>query len=124
MAKILGIGGVFFKSKDPSGLAAWYRRWLGVAVEEFGGVVFPITNLAAGSYTVWSPFSNRTRYFTPSRKPFLINFIVDDLDAILDRLRESDAQVMEKRERSEFGYFGWFVDPEGNKIELWEPPGA
>lgn len=120
MAKVLGLGGVFFKAKDPRKLSAWYARWLGLDVKDWGGVVFSAKGLPASAYAVWSPFEARTRYFSPSKKPFMVNLMVDDLDAMLKRLARSGVDVMPKREESEFGRFGWFVDPDGNKVELWE----
>lgn len=128
MKHVLGIGGVFFKAQDPEKLAAWYREHLGLDVEEYGGVTFregPNPNEplpARQAYTVWSPFPADTDYFAPSAKPFMINFRVADLDALLAKLRSEGVTVDERAEKSEFGYFGWATDPEGNRIELWEPP--
>jgi predicted enzyme related to lactoylglutathione lyase len=125
---VLGIGGIFFKAQDAEKLAAWYREHLGLEVEEYGGVTFregpnPIETLPARqAYTVWSPFPSDTDYFAPSTKPFMINFRVADLDALLAKLRAEGVTVDERAEKSEFGYFGWAMDPEGNRIELWEPP--
>jgi predicted enzyme related to lactoylglutathione lyase len=122
MARILGLGGVFFKATNPARLGDWYAKWLGLDVAKWGGVVFPVRWLPPRGYAVWSPFEAKTDYFRPSRKPFLVNLVVDDLDAMLAKVAKSGARVMPKREESEFGRFGWFVDPEGNKVELWEPP--
>jgi len=130
MKHITGIGGIFFKANDPEKLGEWYRKHLGLEVEEFGGVVFreeqASTELSPRrqAYTTWSPFASDTDYFAPSEKPFMINFRVADLDALLAQLREAGVKVDEKTEKSEFGYFGWAMDPEGNRIELWEPPEA
>lgn len=128
MKHITGIGGIFFKANDPEKLAAWYRKHLDLNVEDFGGVVFhdkdaspEITKRQA--YTTWSPFEANTDYFAPSEKPFMINFRVANLDALLAKL-ENEGVKVERTEKSEFGYFGWVMDPEGNKIELWEPPMA
>ena len=127
MKHVLGIGGIFFKADDPDKLGAWYREHLGLDVEEYGGVTFregakPDEGLPARqAYTVWSPFSPDTDYFAPSTKPFMINFRVADLDALLAKLRAEGVTVDERTEKSEFGYFGWAMDPEGNRIELWEP---
>ncbi|HYJ04787.1 MAG TPA: VOC family protein [Chthoniobacterales bacterium] len=127
MKHVLGIGGIFFKAQDPEKLAQWYQRHLGLDVEEYGGVTFreggaddPTPRRQA--HTVWSPFADDTDYFSPSEKPFMINFRVADLDALLAKLRGEGVTVEERTEKSEFGYFGWAMDPEGNKIELWEPP--
>jgi predicted enzyme related to lactoylglutathione lyase len=115
----------FFKANDPEKLGAWYKHHLGLKVEEFGGVTFRDADAAPSPrrqvYTVWSPFAADTDYFAPSDKPFMINFRVADLDALLAKLR-SEVTVDERTEKSEFGYFGWAMDPEGNRIELWEPP--
>lgn len=130
MKHVLGIGGVFFKAQDPDELAHWYQTHLGLEVEEYGGVTFRgDTRADEGSvkrqnYTVWSPFPADTAYFAPSSKPFMINFRVVDLDKLLAKLRAEGVTVDEKTEKSEFGYFGWAMDPEGNRIELWEPPPA
>lgn len=127
MKHVLGIGGVFFKAQDPDKLGAWYREHLGLEVEDYGGVTFregasPNDLPARQAYTVWSPFSSDTDYFAPSSKPFMINFRVADLDALVAKLRSEGVTVDERTEKSEFGYFGWAMDPEGNRIELWEPP--
>jgi predicted enzyme related to lactoylglutathione lyase len=125
MKHVLGIGGIFFKAEDPEKLAAWYRDHLGLEVEEYGGVTFRErsnkTLPAHEAYTVWAPFPSDTDYFAPSVKSFMINFRVADLDALLAKLRVEGVTVDERTERSEFGYFGWAMDPEGNRIELWEP---
>ena len=128
MKHVLGIGGIFFKANDPEKLAAWYQEHLGLDVEEYGGVTFREGASTGGSspqrqaYLVWSPFAADTDYFAPSEKPFMINFRVADLDALLAKLRAEGVTVDERAEKSEFGYFGWAMDPEGNRIELWEPP--
>ena len=130
MQHITGIGGIFFKANDPEKLGAWYKEHLSLEVEEYGGVTFREAGANAGSspkrqaYTVWSPFAADTDYFAPSDKPFMINFRVADLDALLTKLRSEGVTVDERTEKSEFGYFGWAMDPEGNRIELWEPPEA
>ena len=125
MRRVTGIGGVFFKSKDPKALGAWYKAHLGIAVEEWGGASFrwqgPDNPDGAGT-TVWSPFAADTSYFAPSTAPFMINYRVEDLSALLDVLRAEGVRVEEKVEESEYGKFGWVMDPEGNKIELWQPP--
>ena len=128
-AKVHGLGGVFFKAKDPESLGRWYADHLGVPVQSWGGAVFewqrcdtaPDPKLQQAS-TVWSPFKADTQYFQPSDKPFMLNFRVDDLDAILAQLREAGAQVLDRQEDSESGRFGYVVDPEGILVELWQPP--
>lgn len=125
MERVTGVGGVFFKAADPKALAAWYRDHLGLAVEEWGGVAFrwvtPANPAGVGS-TVWCPFKSDTTYFAPSEKPFMINFRVANLDALLAALRAEGCAVDDKVHDSEFGRFGWVMDPEGNRIELWQPP--
>lgn len=123
--RVTGIGGIFFKAKDPQALAAWYREHLGIPVEDWGGATFPwrsAENPTGAGNTVWSPFKQDTTYFAPSRAPFMINYRVEDLDDFLAQLSREGCEVDTNIEDSEFGKFGWVVDPEGNKIELWQPP--
>lgn len=125
MKRVTGIGGIFFKAKDPAALAEWYRKHLGMDVEAWGGVAFRWADdpRSASGTTIWSPFKDdTTTYFAPSPASFMINYRVDDLHALLGKLREEGCAVDAKVEESEFGKFGWVVDPEGNKLELWEPP--
>jgi len=125
MKRVTGIGGIFFKSKDPKALAEWYRVHLGMDIEEWGGVAFHwVTpeNPSGTGTTVWSPFPDDTSYFAPSTQPFMVNFRVADLDALLQSLRSEGCAVDEKVEQSEYGKFGWVIDPEGNRVELWQPP--
>lgn len=127
MQRVIGLGGIFFKANDPEKFGEWYRKHLGLNVEEWGGVSF---QEGAGaeltprrqSHLVWSPFAADTKYFAPSEKPFMINYRVHDLEQMLGQLRGEGVEVEEKTEESEFGKFGWLMDPEGNRIELWEPP--
>jgi predicted enzyme related to lactoylglutathione lyase len=127
MERVTGIGGIFFKADNPERLAAWYRKYLGLAQAEGGSSVFEWREKAdpeRTGMTVWSPFPRDTRYFDPSRTPFMINYRVADLDAMLVQLRAAGVSVDERVEESEYGRFGWVMDPEGNRIELWEPPHA
>lgn len=119
MERVKGIGGIFFKAKDKEALLAWYRDTLGVPVEPWGGHAFRWTGEGT---TTWSAFEDGSDYFEPTNARFMINYRVDDLDAMLAQLREAGAQVDDKIEESEFGRFGWARDPEGNRFELWEPP--
>jgi predicted enzyme related to lactoylglutathione lyase len=112
---VTGIGGVFFRSRDPKSLLAWYAEHLGVPVQDDGYVVF-----AESRDTVWSPFAEDTEYW-PAEKQSMVNFTVDDLDAMLAQLREAGVEVDDRVEELEFGRFGWATDPEGNRFELWEP---
>jgi len=121
MARVTGLGGIFFKARDPQALSAWYAQHLGLKVEEFGGTLF-FDDSAQPGYIVWSPFKDDTKYFEPSAKPFMINFRVDDLEALLAALRGAGVQVDARVDESEFGRFGWIMDPEGNRVELWQPP--
>lgn len=124
MAKVVGLGGVFFKAADQAALGAWYAEWLGVPVADYGGASFLPSAVPPGGYQVWSPFKGDTDYFEPSDRPFMVNLMVDDLEGCLARVSAGGAQVMEAREKGEYGDFGWFVDPEGNKVELWQPPAS
>jgi predicted enzyme related to lactoylglutathione lyase len=122
VAEVLGIGGVFFKSPDPKALSEWYGTWLGFSLEENGCSALKPERIPPGGCTVWSPFKETTDYFAPSKREFMINFMVDDLEGVLAKVAEGGAEVMEKIEEGEYGRFGWFLDPDGNKIELWQPP--
>jgi predicted enzyme related to lactoylglutathione lyase len=120
MKRVVGIGGVFLKAKDPDALLAWYQRHLGIDVRDWGGTVFPSNKAAA--VTIWSVFPDTSEYFTPSKAGFMVNYVVEDLHAVLDVLNSEGCDVDSKTEESEFGKFGWVMDPEGNRIELWQPP--
>ncbi len=124
MRRVTGIGGVFFKAKDPKALAEWYRVHLGLDVQAWGGVAFRWAedNEAGVGTTIWNPFKEDTSYFAPSTANFMINYRVEDLHALMAVLRAEGCNVIDKIEESEFGKFGWVVDPEGNKLELWQPP--
>jgi predicted enzyme related to lactoylglutathione lyase len=121
MAKITGLGGIFFKSRDPAALSAWYAKHLGLDTEEWGGARFDEDEQRPG-YTLWSPFAADTDYFGPGPQSCMINFRVDDLDALLAQLRADGVAVDERVDSSEFGRFGWITDPEGTRVELWQPP--
>lgn len=121
MARVLGIGGFFIKSRDREKLAAWYRDVLGLDVQDWGGAVLWSKPEDGASYAVWNAFAADTKYFEPSTREVMLNLRVDDLDGVLARLREKDARVLDRREESEFGKFGYVVDPDGTLIELWEP---
>lgn len=122
MKRVVGIGGVFFKARNPEELRAWYQRHLGIDVQDWGGTAFP-WNKPEG-VTVWSIFPDTSEYFAPSRSPFMVNYVVEDLHAVLEALRAEGCEVDPKVEESEFGAFGWVMDPEGNRVELWQPPAA
>jgi len=124
MGKVTGIGGVFIKAKDPKAMAAWYEKHLGV---DFGGQSYMSfkwineNNPDVPGSTVFSFFKTESDYFAPSASPFMINFRVKDLDVLLDRLIAEGVEVVGDLQSYEYGKFGWCMDPEGNKIELWEP---
>lgn len=128
MKRVIGFGGVFFKARDPAGLADWYRRHLGLPFRSEGGAVFCALPWATqaealpGGYNVLSTFPEDTPYFAPSTKPYMLNLVVDDLDALLPVLLAEGVSVDEQREDGEFGKFAWVMDPEGNRIELWQMP--
>ena len=119
MKRVTGIGGIFFQAKDPVALRAWYQKHLGIDVQDWGGAAFTWTT---PGMTVWSISSTTGEYFAPSTSPFMVNYRVDDLAALLQVLRDEGCNVLEKTDDSEFGKFGWVMDPEGNKVELWQPP--
>jgi predicted enzyme related to lactoylglutathione lyase len=112
-----GIGGVFFRTRDPKALREWYAQHLGIEMEDYG------TTFTAkeGDQTVWAPFPADTTYFGSGDQHVMVNFRVRDLDAILAQLRRAGVAVDDRVEEIEFGRFGWATDPEGNRFELWEP---
>ncbi len=122
MAKVVGLGGIFFKSKDPEALANWYQQWLNLTLGFPNGATFSPAQLPSSSYQVWSAFQADTDYFEPSEQRFMFNLMVDDLKAMLEQLRPSGCEILPETESSEYGNFAWFIDPEGNKVELWQPP--
>jgi hypothetical protein len=125
MDRVIGVGGIFFKARDPEALREWYRRHLHLDVQPWGGVTFrtPEPDVPGQEVaTVWSIFPESTRYFEPSSAPFMINYRVRELARVLAELRAEGCAVDARTEESEFGKFGWVMDPEGNRIELWEPP--
>jgi predicted enzyme related to lactoylglutathione lyase len=126
MTKVVGFGGVFFKAQDTEALRAWYSAHLGVEFDEWGSVSFRFEERSAAGrdvYMVFSPFKADTNYFAPSQSPFMFNFRVDGLDKMLEKLADEGVEILPDRADEEgCGRFGWIMDPEGNKIELWEPP--
>ena len=123
--RVTGIGGVFFKARDRASLGEWYRRHLGIDVQEGGFAVFSWRDEAdptRGGATVWSLFPEDTEYFGSSSQRAMINYRVADLDAVLAALRREGVTVDERVEETPEGRFGWIADPEGNRIELWQPP--
>lgn len=122
MAKVIGLGGVFFKSSNPAKLAKWYSRHLGIDLAGGLSANFKPSDMPTGGCTVWSPFPAATRYFAPSRRPFMVNFVVDDLEGVLKQVVRGGAQVVGEIQEYPYGRFGWFLDPERNKVELWQVP--
>jgi predicted enzyme related to lactoylglutathione lyase len=122
MKRVTGIGGIFFRTNDLERTAAWYERHLGIPVDpEHGSAMFRATDDAKGdAITVWSLFDGGTEYFGPSGQAFMVNYRVDDLDALLETLRAEGVEIDPKREDHEYGRFAWIVDCDGNRVELWE----
>jgi predicted enzyme related to lactoylglutathione lyase len=122
MAKVIGVGGVFFKANDPAALASWYTEVLGLEMEDWGGTVFRPDAMAAhpGAATIFSPFASDTDYFAPSTREFMINLAVDDLDGILARCAAHGVEAKLVGDDVN-GRFAHLVDPDGTKIELWQP---
>jgi predicted enzyme related to lactoylglutathione lyase len=125
MKRVTGIGGVFFKSKNPEELKTWYAQHLGLPLKEDGDVSFhwrEAEHPDQPGRTVWAPFPSDTEYFKPSQASFMINYRVENLDALLSELRKEGVKVDDRIEEYDYGRFAWIMDPEGNRIELWEPP--
>jgi hypothetical protein len=123
--RVTGIGGIFFRAKNAAGLQQWYRKHLGLPVDPSSGAcIFPWRESRRPhreAMTVWSVFDRRSAYFRGSRKPFMVNFRVANLERVLGQLKREGVRVDPKVEVSEFGKFGWITDPEGQRVELWEP---
>jgi predicted enzyme related to lactoylglutathione lyase len=122
MRRVIGLGGVFFKARDPEKLYAWYEKHLGITRDSAQSATFRNQGDERG-IVVWSIFPAATTYFDPSSSPLMLNYRVENLDALLDVLAAEGVQVDPKREEYDYGKFGWIMDPEGNRIELWEPKG-
>ena len=127
MARVTGVGGVFLRARDPKALAAWYAQHLGVSLNDYGGATFLWSDeLPAGTgSTSWATFPQDTAYFGPigadGRQAVMINYRVDDLEALLTQLEAAGVSIDPKREDADYGRFAWIVDPEGNRLELWQP---
>lgn len=130
MKRVTGIGGIFFKSENPPQLYEWYEKHLGIQREPHGSASFHWRELQAAdgtepgpeAQTVWSIFPQTTKYFGASKSSFMINYRVDNLDALLEDLKKSGIEIDPHREDGDYGRFAWITDPDGNRIELWEPP--
>ena len=125
MNRVTGIGGIFFKAKDAPALQAWYKKHLGIDVQEWGGTAFfwsDSDGKPIGGTTVWAVGPEDGDQFAPSNSSFMINYRVEDLYALIAVLKAEGCNVLDKVDNSEYGKFGWVLDPEGNKVELWQPP--
>ena len=122
MDHVTGIGGVFFKTKDKKKLLAWYKEHLGIEADEYGSKSFNwMEESGEKAFSVWGPFKEDSDYFDPSTQPFMVNFRVRDLDGLLSHLKSKGVDQVGGIEEYPFGRFAWIMDPEGVKIELWEP---
>lgn len=125
MAKVIGVGGIFFQSPDPDGLMAWYADTLGLTINDYGGADFLHAEsgkaFPQGARTIFSGFKDTTEYFAPSDKPFMINLMIDDMDSMLARLKEKGVTLEGEPQDFDYGRFAWLMDPNGTKIELWQP---
>jgi predicted enzyme related to lactoylglutathione lyase len=121
LKRVTGLGGFFFKCIDPNATKEWYRNHLGIPVDQYGCTFWWKDNEGKDCSTQWSPFPSDSTYFQPSQKQFMMNFRVDNLEALLEVLKDEGVTIVGKMESYDYGKFGWILDPEGNKIELWEP---
>jgi predicted enzyme related to lactoylglutathione lyase len=121
MAKVLGVGGVFFKSPDPDRLYDWYIEHLGVTKNDEPGVSFQNSAQPPAGFVVWGAFDANTKYFEPADKQYMFNLVVDDLEGALRQVEKGGAKLVGDIDSYDFGSFGWFIDPDGNKVELWQP---
>ena len=127
MARVTGIGGIFLRARDPKALSAWYAEHLGIALSDYGGATFLWSDEvpATTGMTTWSIFPADTKYFGPGTdagpQAAMVNYRVDDLDGLLEQLKAAGVTIDPKREDASYGRFAWIVDPEGNRIELWQP---
>lgn len=119
--RITGFGGVFIKSPNRKALAAWYQEVLGIQLEPWGGALLRYDMAGHPPHTVWNAFPEKSDYFAPSTKGFMLNFAVDDLDAFIVRLRSKGVDILKRDDQDPSGRFAWILDPDGTKIELWEP---
>ena len=125
MAKVIGLGGLFFLCKDVDATRAWYTRVLGVEIDEYGGASFSQADAAAqfpkGARTIWAPFKAESDYFKPSESDFMMNLMVDDLDAMLEQVKTEGVALEGDPITESYGKFAWIMDPDGRKVELWQP---
>ena len=125
MAKVVGLGGLFFLCRDVDATRAWYKRGLGVQIDEYGGASFSQADAAArfpqGARTIWAPFKAGSDYFKPSDSDFMMNLMVDDLDAMIEQIKAEGVEMEGEPMTESYGKFAWIMDPDGRKVELWEP---
>lgn len=123
MKKVTGIGGVFFKCNDPKKITEWYQKNLGLNTNPYGATFewYEASDSTKKAQTQWSPFPKNTKYFEPSNKDFMINYRVENLEALVEELKKNDVTIVDKIETYDYGKFIHILDPEGNKVELWEP---
>ncbi|MDE2162328.1 MAG: VOC family protein [Alphaproteobacteria bacterium] len=121
MARITGVGGIFFTSPDPKNLSTWYREVLGIEVQDWGGSLLRYDAPNHPPFVAWNPFPEKADYFAPSTRPFMINFAVDDMDGFVSRVEAMGVAIFARDDESPFGRFAWLLDPDGTKIELWQP---
>ena len=125
MKRVTGIGGIFFKAKDAPALQAWYKQHLGIDVQEWGGAAFDWTDedgTPIAGTTAWSIDPTESDHFAPSKASFMVNYRVEDLLQLVAILKDEGCDVLDMIDQSEYGKFAWVIDPEGNKVELWQPP--
>lgn len=126
MGKVIGVGGVFLACENTAVTKDWYVRVLGLEPQDFGGFAFIHADSAQafpeGARTIFAPFEAGSDYFAPSKQPFMVNLIVDDLDAVLAQCEAEGVMELQPSESHEYGRFAWVMDPDGRKIELWQPP--
>jgi len=125
MKRVTGIGGIFFKATNAPAMRDWYKVHLGIDVQPWGGASFAWSDTdgkPTGGTTAWMINPSESDYFAPSEAPFMVNYRVEDLRGLLDALKAEGCEVLDKIDESEYGIFGWIIDPEGNKVELWQPP--
>lgn len=124
--RVTGIGGIFFKTKDPSKMKEWYGKHLGIETDQYGGLFKwrDFEDKEKVCTSAWSPFKEDSDYFGPSEKEYMFNYRVENLEELLAELEKEGVQIVGKVEEYEYGKFGWIMDPEGRKIELWEPKDA
>lgn len=124
MKRVTGIGGIFFKCDDTASQKAWYEKHLGMEMFDWGGTIFKwrdVEHPEKEGSTTWSTFKKESPYFEPGQKPFMINYRVENLEELLKVLKDEGVEIVGEMQVYEYGKFGWIMDPEGNKIELWEP---